>query len=96
MRHASPRKTTCALSPDFTSVPLRSHQFTSHTISDQQQSFDVIYFVIMAAQPPPPSRTGSAGPPSAGGMGTPQASTPGGAQSQNLNQIVSRSFPFYD
>ncbi|KAK5699924.1 Transcription initiation factor TFIID subunit 5 [Elasticomyces elasticus] len=45
----------------------------------------------MAAQPPPPSRTGSVGPASAGGMGTPTAGTPGSQGSgsnQNLNQIV--------
>ncbi|KAK5135163.1 hypothetical protein LTR08_005549 [Meristemomyces frigidus] len=43
------------------------------------------------AQPLPPSRTGSVGPPSAGGMGAPPASTPGGQgpnSQQNLNQIV--------
>ncbi|KAI5361453.1 Putative TFIID subunit TAF5, NTD2 domain, WD40/YVTN repeat-like-containing domain superfamily [Septoria linicola] len=46
----------------------------------------------MASQPLPPSRTTSVGPPSAGGMGAPPSTAPGGAagqnQQQNLNQIV--------
>ncbi|KAF2166276.1 hypothetical protein M409DRAFT_66745 [Zasmidium cellare ATCC 36951] len=46
----------------------------------------------MAAQPPPSSRTASVGPPSAGGMNAPSATTPGGQgggqTQQNLNQIV--------
>ncbi|CAK4034226.1 Transcription initiation factor TFIID subunit 5 [Lecanosticta acicola] len=46
----------------------------------------------MSSQPQPPSRTNSVGPPSAGGMNAPPATTPGaqGGQNsqQNLNQIV--------